>query len=92
MLIDHYQGEVALVIQEKNSVKQIQKIYFTPGEKVKKCVAVQSWATRWPPQLAQKDQSIFKVAVPDEKFQATVQTVLSGHPVFPVGNHIQVTL
>lgn len=42
MLIDHYQGEVALVIQEKNSVKQIQKIYFTPGEKVKKCVAVQS--------------------------------------------------
>lgn len=42
--------------------------------------------------LHKRAKVFLKLLYQMEKFQATVQTVLSGHPVFPVGNHLQVTL
>ena len=42
--------------------------------------------------LHKRTKVFLKLLYQMKKFQATVQTVLSGHPVFPVGNHVQVTL
>ena len=42
--------------------------------------------------LHKRAKVFLKLLYQMEKFQATVQTVLSGHPVVPVGNHLQVTL